>query len=205
MVDIGSGVTGAAAGAAAGSAMLPGVGTVLGGIGGGMLGLFGGKKKPKKRSTMNKRQRQLFDQYAEGLQGQGGFADLFSFDPEATRDVYNQMYAQPAYQQFQEEVVPGITGQFRGGNLANSSYMGGALAKAGTDVQKNLNAQLAQMLYQGQQSSIDRRLQGLQNILGMQTFAYEKPQASSFDQMLSGFGSGLGEYAGQKFGSWLKG
>jgi hypothetical protein len=132
---------------------------------------------------------------------------MYNFNPEQATDVFNQMYAQPAYQQFQEEIVPGITGQFRGGNLQNSSYMAGALGKAGTDVQRNLNAQMAQMLYQGQQASIDRRINSINNLMNMQTFAYQKPQASPFDTMLDSFSGGAGKYAGQaagqKFASWM--
>lgn len=202
--DYGGALSGAASGAALGTSFAPGIGTGVGAIAGGLLGLLGSRrKKPKKLSTMDKTQQEIYKQYAQGLQGGGPFAGMFDFDANQATDVFNQMYAQPAYQQFQEEIIPSITGQFRGGNLQNSSYLGGALGKAGTDVQKNLNAQLAQMLYQGQQSSIDRRLQGLNNILNMSTFAYQKPQSSPLDALFSGLSGGAGEYAGKNFMNWL--
>jgi len=201
--DTGSALAGAGTGAAIGSGILPGVGTAIGAGIGGLIGLFSSKKKkPKKKSTMDKTQQALYQQYAQGLQGEGQFANLFNFDTEGARKMFKQSYADPAYQQFQEEVVPGITGQFRGGNLQNSSYLGGALAKEGANVQKNLDAQLAQMLYKGQQDSIDRRLNSLNNILGMQTFAYEKPQPNGMDALIGGFANGAGKYAAQKFGDW---
>jgi len=203
-LDFGGGAAGAASGAALGSGILPGVGTAVGAVAGGLLGLFGRKKKQKKISTLDKTQQGIYNKYAQGLQGQGQYADMFNFDPEKQRDVFNQTYAQPAYQQFQEEVVPGITGQFRGGNLQNSSYLGGALAKAGTNVQKNLDAQLAQMLYQGQNDSVERRINGINNLLNMQTFAYQKPQASAGDQAFGSLmdvgGKALGSYFDKKFG-----
>lgn len=194
---------GAASGAAVGSAFGP-IGTGVGAVAGGLLGLFGRKKKkPKKISTLDKTQQGIYNQYAQGLQGQGQFADLFNFDSEAAKKNFNSMYAQPAYQQFQEEIVPGITGQFRGGNLQNSSYLGGALSKAGTNVQKNLDTQLANMLYQGQNNSVERRINGINNLLNMQTFAYQQPQQSSGDQvfgaLLNAGGKAAGAYFNNKF------
>jgi hypothetical protein len=156
------------------------------------------KKKPKKRSTLDKKQKKLRNQYIEGLHGKGEFADLFNFDPKKASALFQESFAAPAYQNYKENIVPGITGSFRAGNLQNSSYLGNALSKAGTDVQKNLDAQLAQMLYQGQQQSIDRRLTGINNIMNQQTFAYEQPQASPLDAVLGGFAEGAGSAWGNQ-------
>jgi hypothetical protein len=157
------------------------------GLPGGIWGGLSGDKKPKKLSTLDKQQKGLYNEYMKGLMGQGGqFGDTFGWDPDQLQDVFNQNFAQPAYQQFQEEMVPGITGAFRGQNLQNSSYLGGALSKAGTDVQNNLNAQLAKMMYDAQQNSVDRRMDAVNKILNMQTFAYQKPQPRAFDQFMSG-------------------
>ncbi len=192
----GGGVTGASYGGTA--AGIPGA--IIGGVAGFVSGgLFGGKKKkkPKKLSTLDANQQNLYDQYSQGVQGQGPMADLFKFDPEQATDVFNKLYAKPAYQKFQEEVVPGITGAFRGKNLQNSSYLGGALAKAGTDVQNNLNANMSNMIYKGQQDSISRRIDAVNNILNTQTFAYQKDDSGSnpWDQAFSGLASGAGKIA----------
>jgi hypothetical protein len=202
-LDFAGGAGGAASGAAVGSAFGP-IGTGVGAVAGGLLGLFGRKKKKaKKISTLDKTQQGIYDKYAQGLQGQGQFADLFNFDSEAARKNFNSMYSQPAYQQFKEEVVPGITGQFRGGNLQNSSYLGGALSKAGTDVQRNLDTQLANMLYQGQNDSVNRRINGINNLLNMQTFAYKQPQESAGDKVFGSLldvgGKAAGAYFNNKF------
>lgn len=201
--DLGGAAGGAASGAAIGSSFGP-IGTGIGAVAGGLLGAFGRKKKkPKKISTLDKTQQGIYNQYAQGLQGKGQYADLFNFDSEAARNNFNSMYAQPAYQQFQEEVIPGITGQFRGGNLQKSSYLGGALSKAGTDVQRNLDAQLANMLYQGQNDSVNRRINGINNLLNMQTFAYQQPQQSAGDQVFGSLmdigGKAAGAYFNNKF------
>lgn len=196
--SLGGAVSGAATGASVGS-FVPGIGTAIGAGVGGLIGLFAGRNKRKKLSTFDKNQKNVWNQYNQGVQGQGPMAGLFNFDANAARANFDQTYAQPAYKKFQEEVIPGITGQFRGGNLQNSSYLGGALAKAGTDVQTNLNANLSNMLYQGQQSSIDRRLQALNQILGTQTQAYEQPQASPFQAAVGGLAQGAGQYFANKY------
>lgn len=211
--DISAGLSGAGSGAATGAALgsvIPGVGTAIGtGVGavaGGLLGFFGSRKKKRKKiSTLDNNQQGIYDQYSQGVQGQGSMADLFNFDSGQATDVFNKSVANPAYQNFRENVIPGITGQFRGGNLQNSSYLAGALGKAGTDVQRNLDAQLAQMLQSGQQNSIDRRIGAINNILGQNTFAYEKPQAGPMDSILGGFAQGAGNFAGQYFGNKLFG
>jgi len=157
-------------------------------------GLF----SPSKISSLDPEQQKIYQQLATALQGgESSFSDLFGFDPEKMRELYTQQYAEPAYQQFQEEVVPGITGQFRGQNLQNSSYLGGALGKAGTDVQKNLNANLSNMLYQGEQSALNRKQQGLNQILNMQTFAY---QQSPLMQLLKSLAGGAGKAVGSFLG-----
>jgi uncharacterized protein YcfJ len=197
----GSAAGGAASGAAIGSSFGP-IGTAAGAIGGGLLGLFGGgkKKKPKKYSTLDKTQQGIYDDWAKAIRGEGGqFQDLFNFDAKGAKKNWDEMYAKPAYQQFNEEVVPGITGQFRGGNLQNSSYLGGALGKAGTDVQRNLNAHLSNMLYQGQQDSVKRRSDAISNLLNTQTFAYEGQEPSGGQQA---FGS-LMDFGGKAAASYL--
>jgi hypothetical protein len=206
MANLGAGAAGAASGAATGSAFgVPGA--VVGGITGGLLGLFGTskKKKPKKLDTLDPTQKAIYKDYAKALQGGGGqFGDLFNFNPDQLKDVFQKMYADPAYQNYQENIVPGVTGAFRGGNIQNSSYMAGELAKKGRDVQNNLNAHLSQMLYQGQQDAINRRVQGIQNILNTQTFAYQQPQASAGDNAFSSLldigGKAMGGIIDRKFG-----
>lgn len=189
---LGGAGTGALYGAKFGGPIGAGIGGLIGGIG----GLFGrSRRKPKRISTMDPRQRELYNQYIQALQGGGGpLADVFGqTNPEQLRNLFQQTYAQPQYQNFQENIVPSITGQFRGQNLQNSSYLGGALSKAGTDVQKNIDTQLANILYQAQQGDIERRQRGAQDILGMTTFGYQKPQASSVDQLLGSLGTGAGQ------------
>lgn len=192
MVSIGSGIAGGAVGAQYGSAFgAPGA-LIGGGIGAG-LGLFGGGKKRKRTSLFDPQQQQLYNDYTQGLYGEGPFADLYQFNPEQANQVFEQNYVQPAYRQYEESVVPQITGQFRGQNLMNSSYTGEALSKAGRDVQENLNALRTKYLYEQEQNVNQRRDQGLRNVLGMTTFDYER-QPNSIDQILAQLGPEAGQW-----------
>lgn len=160
--------------------------------GASVLGSFLGGKK-KKRSTLDKRQKKLYKDQMNAIYGRGPLADLYGFDPESTRSMFEQVYAQPAYQKFQEEVVPNITGSFRGKNLQNSSYLGQGLSKAGSDVQAGLDRNLAEMLYKGQQDALTRRAGAVQNLQGMQTQALDV-SGSPLDEFLTQLGGAGSKY-----------
>lgn len=202
----GSAVSGAISGASIGSSFGP-IGTGIGAVAGGIMGLFGSKKKKKKAkpiSTLDPQQQQLYNQYIQSLGGQGPFSDLYNFNAEGYNDVFYKTVGRPAYRNFNENIVPGITGQFRSNNLMNSSYTGDALARAGRDVQENLDAQRSANVFAGQQQANQNKQNAIQNILGMQTFAMQKPQQgapSTIDQILGT----LAPKAGEWFADYLKG
>lgn len=198
----GSAATGALSGASTGSAFGP-WGALAGGVLGGIGGLFGGKsKKPKKVPTMDPQQQALYNEFINSLMGKGGqFGSDLQFDPKAFNEMFDQNYAQPAYQNYQEEVVPTITGQFRGNNLQNSSYLGGALAKEGSRVQSDINAKRSAMMYQGQQDAAQRRMDAVQRILGMSTFGYQKRQPNALESILEALMEQGGSYLSKRFGA----
>jgi hypothetical protein len=200
-----SAAAGAGTGALTGASVGGPWGALAGGIIGGVGGLFNKGPKPEKFNklgTLDPTQKQLYDQQAQALQGGGGpLADVYGqFNPQLMKDFYEKSYAQPQYQEFQENIVPTITGQFRGQNLQNSSYLGGALSKAGTNVQNNLNGQMAELLYKGQQSQTDRRATALDRILNLQTHVNQRPQPSVFDDLLAT----LNKSAGDMLTTYLK-
>lgn len=204
--DYGAAASGALTGAGVGSAIFPGVGTAIGAGIGGLVGLFGSKKKKKKKpkqiSTLDPKQQTLYDEDVKSLYGNGQFSNLYNFDADAANKNFDQMYSRPAYRNFEENVVPKITGQYRSGNLENSSYSAEALSKAGRDVQENLDAHRGNMIYQGSQAAQDRKFQAIDRTLGRQTFAYEQPQESrnGVDQILNS----LGPEASKWFADYLK-
>ena len=209
---VGGAVSGAASGAYVGSIGGPigtAVGAGLGFLGGGASGLFGGKKKkkkgqngPNKLSTLDPQQQQLYDQYVSSLRGEGPFSNLYNYDTEGANANFDANVSRPAYRNFQENIIPGITGQFRGGNLGRSSYVGESLSRAGRDVQEGLDAQRSNMIFQGQQQANMNKQNAINNILGTQTFSYEKPEAktpSTIDQILGSLGPAAGEWLADYF------
>ena len=204
--DAGSAISGAASGASVGSIFGP-VGTGIGAIAGGALGLFGSKKKKKKNkvtSTLDPQQQELYKDYIGSLNGQGPYSDLYNFDAEGYNNVFDQTVGRPAYRNFQENIVPGITGQYRSNNLMNSTYSGEALSRAGRDVQENLDAQRSANVFQGQQQAKSSKQNAINNILNMQTFATNKPAPktpSTIDQILGS----VAPQAGEWFADYLKG
>jgi len=191
------GFAGAGTGAVTGGSIGGPWGALVGGVTGLTSGFFG-DKKPTQTSTFDPHQKQLYEQQAQALQGGGGpLADVYGqYNPELMKNYYEQAYAQPAYQNFQKNIVPTITGQFRGNNLQNSSYLGGALSQAGTNVQNNLNAQMSELLYKGQNDQLNRRSSALDRILNLQTHVNERPQPSVFDSLLNSLSSNAGDLLG---------
>jgi len=198
--DWGQAATGAVSGAATGSAFGP-IGTAGGAIIGGVSSLFGSKKKKKKKpkpiSTLDPQQQKLYGTTMDALRGEGPMADMYNFDAEGYNNVFDQTVGRPAYRNFQENIIPGITGQYRKNNLMNSSYSGEALSRAGRDVQENLDAQRSANVFQGQQQANTNRINGINNMLNLQTFAYEQPGAekkSGIDQILGSIAPQAGEW-----------
>jgi hypothetical protein len=166
--------------------------------------MFGGgkKKKAKKRSTLSPEEQKLHQDYISGLRGEGPMAGMFNFNPEQVNSNFENMVARPAYRQFQENIIPGITGQFRGANIGNSSYTGEALGRAGRNVQESLDAQRANALYKAEQSSIDRKMRGVDSALNIKTFDWERPQESGgspFDKILGMAGEHGAKFLVDKF------
>ncbi len=181
MADWTGGATGALGGASTGAtigSVIPGVGTAIGaGVGGligGIAGLFGGKKKKKKVSSLDKRQQQLNKQQHEAILGKGPLSDLYNYDPEAANAVFDQNVARKAYRDLNESAIPSVTGQFRNQGLMNSSYAGDAIAKLARDVQENLDAQRSQYLYGEQKDARSAKRNAVENLQNRQTFAYDK-------------------------------
>ncbi len=196
----GSAVSGAASGAAAGAPFGP-WGSAIGGVIGGAVGLFGSKKKKKKKpkivDTMDPQQKELYADYIKSIRGEGPFSNLYNFDAEGANNNFDQNVSRPANRNFQENIIPGITGQFRGNNLQNSSYAGQALSRAGRDVQESLDAQRSNYIYNGQKQANQNRINGIQNALNTQTFAYQQPgekKPSTLDQVLNSVGPAAGEW-----------
>jgi hypothetical protein len=194
MADWTGGATGALGGASTGAtigSVIPGVGTALGaGIGGlfgGVAGLFGsGKKKKKKISSLDKRQKELSKQQYNSFLGKGPLADLYNYDPQAANAVFDQNFARHEYRNLEEKSIPLLTGQFRSAGLMNSSY-----------VQEKISGERAKYLYNEQSNARDAKRNALENYQNRQNFAYDTSpgaNASSLDQILASINQGIDAY-----------
>lgn len=202
MASFGDIAGGAAGGAALGSTFGP-LGTAGGAVLGGIASLFGGKKKGKKKvSRFDDQQQQLYDQRMQALRGQGPFADIYSFDPDKANTNFDKNIARPAYRSYEENIVPKITGNFRGRNLQNSSYLGEALAKSGRDVQEGLDAKRYDYIYSGEENAKATKRDTIDKITNMNTFDYDnsKGGGSVIDQIIEAGG----QEAGQWFANYLR-
>jgi hypothetical protein len=188
MANLSGAAGGAVSGATFGGSIGGPLGAGLGGLVGGVAGLFGSKKKRKKYSSLDKRQQHINETQYNAILGQGPLADMYNYNPDQTNEYFNKTVANPAYQQFNENIVPSITGQFRSQGLMNSSYAGDALSRAGRDVQTGLDAERARMQYGSQQAARSAKQNAVENIQNRQNFAYgQNTEGSGFniDQILS--------------------
>lgn len=173
MANYGGAAKGALGGATAGAALGP-IGAAAGGLIGGITGLFGKKKrKPKRISSLDKRQEKINKQQYESILGKGPLADIYNYNPEGANDVFDKTIANPAYRKYKEELAPQITGQFRSNGIINSSYAGDALAKTARDIQEGLDAQRAKYLYGEQSQAREAKRNAVENLQNRQTFAYD--------------------------------
>lgn len=194
----GGAASGAVTGAYAGSAFGP-IGTAAGGIFGGVTGLFSGgkKKKPKKISTLDPHQEEIYGRYRQSLEGQGPYADLYNFDEAGANKVFDETIAKYANRNFNEKTAPTITGAYRQSNLMNSSYSADALAKAGRDVNESLDAQRSKYIYEGQTEAKKAKRDAIRDILDRKTFDWEKPEEEApgvFDSIVGGLGKDAGDW-----------
>lgn len=176
-LDYGSGASGAVSGAATGAMFGP-WGAAAGGLLGAGAGLFGNGRKKKKRakpiSTLDANQQLVNQNQMQAFTGQGDYADLYDYNPEAANDVFDKTIANPAYRNLNEKAIPSITGQFRNQGLMNSSYAGDALGRLTRDVQESLDAQRAQYLYGRENEARNAKRAGIENFQNRQNFAYDK-------------------------------
>ena len=104
-----------------------------------------------------------------GLTRQG--ADYISqlmqqqFNPDEVRQYWQQAYVKPAERAWEETVVPKVMEYYAGQNALDSGAARRALAKSGTDLQTQLNAELAKLLW-GEKTNLQSR-QDLASQLGL--------------------------------------
>ncbi len=170
--------------------------------------LFGKKGKTKQLETQSPDQKELLRLITEGIsKGEGPLKDIFGgFDQAA----FEEGVSKPAIQQFQDEILPLIQEKFIAGNQVGGSGMRRAGAKAATDLQ----AKLAQLMYEAQNQQKQNKISGVNTALGTKPF--ENIYKPGTEGAVQGFFRGSGEGLGKSFGggaagsagdigNWIKG
>jgi len=111
-------------------------------------------------------QQQLFEMLMPSGGAVGGLtkqgADYISqlmqqqFNPEEAQDYWQRAYVKPAQRTWEETVVPEVMERYAGQNALDSGAARRALAKSWGDVQSQLNAELAKILW-GEKQSLTQR------------------------------------------------
>lgn len=81
------------------------------------------------------------------------------FDPQSIMDMFQTSVADPAQAQFRQQTIPGLQERFFAGGAGNSGAMNRAATGAGANLQSGLSGQLAQLLQQGQENTLNRQAQ----------------------------------------------
>lgn len=151
--------------------------------------LFGKKPKLKQVSTLSPEQQQLMKLITEGLsKGEGAFKDLFGgFD----KGAFDAGVTQPALQNFKENILPMVQEKFIAGNQVGGTGMQRGMLREGG----NLQARLAEMMYQAQQAQKQNQFGGLQTALGTRPFenVYKSGTTGIAQKFLGGLSPGLGQ------------
>jgi hypothetical protein len=166
----------------------------------------------------------LFQQSAAALQ-----PALAGFDPTRTTEAFQKQVADPALQQFEQQIAPQIQERFISAGAGRGSGAQRQLAQAGSQLQQGLSGQLAGALQQGEQQGIlnqlnasgqglnltstaqNSQLQALMAALGQKPFEnlYKQgtpsPFASLIGPAIGAFAGGAGSAAGTSFGNKLFG
>jgi hypothetical protein len=202
---------------------------------------MGGKKASIQQvSTITPEQQQLLQSLIGKIQG-GGYdmqqnplyqqsttalqPAMQGFDLTRTTEAFQKQVADPALQQFQQNILPMIQERYISQGAGDSSSVRRQMTQAGVDLQKNLSGQLAGALQQGEQLGIQNQLaaanqgynataqsqqgqlQALMAALGIQPFEnVQNPgKASPWGALLGGaagsFAGGAGMMAGANMGN----
>jgi hypothetical protein len=149
-------------------------------------------------SQQNPEQQQLFTQLMQMLsQGVEGGRIGGGFDLGQGKQFFEEQFAAPAREQFQEQTLPALLQQFAStGQSVSSPASQQVSARALADLERGLTTGAGQFA-QGQQSQALKQLQGLLAATGQRTFL------PTMQQPQPGFLSSLGESAGGIVGQGL--
>ena len=151
--------------------------------------LFGKKGKSKQLKTTNPMQDDLLQMISDALtSGEGPLADLFG---GFNQEQFDKGVTDPALKNFQEKILPMLQEKFIAGGAVGGSGQRQGFEQAGTDLQ----SKLAELMYQAQQGQKQNQVQGVNSVLGKNTFEnlYKPGTQGAVQGFLQGVGEGVGK------------
>jgi hypothetical protein len=113
---------------------------------------------------------------------------LADFDPTSARNYWNEAVKTPAMQTWQNDIVPQIMEKYAGQNAADSGAMRRAIANSAANMNTALNANLANLLFSGEQAQLGRQQQGINQAMNM---AMMPGQLAAQQGQMAGMGADL--------------
>ncbi len=159
--------------------------------------LFGSKPKQKKLSTLTPEQQELMTLINEGLtSGEGAFGDIFG---KFNQQEFEEGVTKPALKNFQEQILPMLQEKFIARGDVGGSGMQRAQGRAATDLQSNL----ANLMYQAQQTQKQNRIGGVNTSFGRQ--ATENLHIPGTEGLVQGAAKAFAQGAGSALGGGMGG
>jgi len=178
--------TGAGVGGAIGGPVGAAIGAGVGLVGGGLMGYLNRSKPSKSEKKKDK----LVDQLLQSVNGQGPYSDLFN----ANEQTFQKNFAEPAMRRFKNVTAPQIQQQYIARGMHKGTGLEDALMRAGVNMEDMIN----QNYMQYQEAANQRKMQGLNTVLG-------QPNTPDAQSGWGAFGQGVGAYAStDQFGNQVK-
>ena len=154
-------------------------------------GLFGRNKGP---TQQQQNQQNHIDQILAGLRGEGPYAQMFSAD----RETFDQMYGDPAREQFRTQTTPAIQQGYIASGQQRGTGMEDTLTRAGVNMDQMLNQQYGQY----QQNAMGNQMNAINAILGYQGQPGAQSRGSAMAQGVGGYFAS--PQSGQDIGSIIQ-
>ena len=91
--------------------------------------------------------------------------DIGPFDPTSTQASWEKMI-QPAFNQWEDKILPGVKEAFIGRNAGRSGASNRAIAESGENLATNMGSMLGDMLFMGEQAHLGRQFSGTEADIG---------------------------------------
>src|SRR5208337_473786 len=92
-------------------------------------------------------------------QGQSTLSQIMQpYDPASANQYWTNTFVDPALKDWNQNIAPQISEQYIAANAQNSSALPTALTKSAQDMNTNLNSELGNILYQGQQANTQNQI-----------------------------------------------